>query len=54
MYNCYRVYWDDSLYAIFHYEYQAKRDIDAMLERYQHVSIENFRIEPAFIENIGF
>lgn len=54
MYNCYRVYWSGNLYVIFHSEVHAQLWVDMIINRYPYVSREEFRIEPAFIENIGF
>jgi hypothetical protein len=52
MYNCYKLYLDNRLFAIFHAYHHAlttKTAYELLWER----EFE-FRIEEAYIENIGF
>lgn len=51
MFNCYKVFRNDQLYAIMHTENDAEMLILALASSGW---LSEFRIEPAFIENIGF
>ena len=51
MHNCYKLFANGYLFGIFHTEAHAEHVKDLFLEKYPVIVL---RIEPAFIEGVGF